>query len=70
MKREPRWMTPGGEAVSCIEKIRVLNENLGELREMAQEALDSTAATWEEITDRLGRDEQMRLYHDAIGYEG
>ena len=36
----------------------------------AQEALDSTAATWEEITNRLGRDEQMRLYHDAIGYEG
>ncbi len=36
----------------------------------AQEALDATAATWEEITDRLGRDEQMRLYHDAIGYDG
>ena len=36
----------------------------------AQEALDSTAATWEEITDRLDRDEQLRLYHDAIGYEG
>ena len=40
MKREPHWMTPGGEVVSCIEKIRVLNENLGELREMAQEALE------------------------------
>ena len=36
----------------------------------AQEALDSTAATWEEITDRLGRDEQLRLYHEAIGYGG
>ncbi|MEE8270285.1 MAG: extracellular solute-binding protein [Alphaproteobacteria bacterium] len=36
----------------------------------AQEALDFTAATWEEITERLGRDEQLRLYHEAIGYGG
>ena len=36
----PVWRTPEGELVSCVEKIKVLNENLEELREMAQEALD------------------------------
>ena len=29
-----------GRAVSCVEKIKVLNENLQELREMAQDALE------------------------------
>ena len=36
----PVWLTPQGEPVSCVEKIKVLNENLAELRELAQEALE------------------------------
>ncbi|HEX3864700.1 MAG TPA: hypothetical protein VHY35_23700 [Stellaceae bacterium] len=36
----PIWHTPEGEPVSCIEKIKVLNENLGELRTLAQDALE------------------------------
>jgi hypothetical protein len=36
----PIWRTPEGEPVSCTEKIKVLNENLSELREMAQEAFE------------------------------
>ena len=36
----PVWQTPEGEPVSCVEKIKVLNENLAELRELAQEALE------------------------------
>jgi hypothetical protein len=36
----PVWRTPEGEPVSCVEKIKVLNENLAELRELAQEALE------------------------------
>jgi hypothetical protein len=34
------WRTPEGELVSCVEKIKVLNENLAELRDMAQDALE------------------------------
>jgi hypothetical protein len=34
------WRTPEGEPVSCLEKIKVLNENLAELRDMAQDALE------------------------------
>jgi hypothetical protein len=36
----PVWRTPEGEPVSCVDKIKVLNENLGELAEMAQDALE------------------------------
>jgi hypothetical protein len=36
----PVWHTPEGEPVSCVDKIKVLNENLGELAEMAQDALE------------------------------
>ena len=36
----------------------------------AKQALDATAAAWEEVTDRLDRAEQLRLYQDAIGYDG
>ena len=36
----PTWLSPEGEPVSCIEKIKVLNENLEEIQAMAQEALE------------------------------
>ena len=36
----PVWHTPEGEPVSCVEKIKVLNENLLELRDLAQDALE------------------------------
>ncbi len=36
----PVWLTPEGEPVSCIEKIKVLNENLAELKALAQDALE------------------------------
>jgi len=36
----PVWLTPEGEPVSCLDKIKVLNENLAEIQEMSQEALE------------------------------
>jgi len=36
----PVWKTPEGEPVSCVEKIKVLNENLAELQGLAQDALE------------------------------
>ncbi len=36
----PVWLDPDGEPVSCVEKIKVLNENLEEIREMSQDALE------------------------------
>ena len=36
----PVWRTPEGEPVSCVEKIKVLNQNLDEIRQLAQDALE------------------------------
>ena len=36
----PTWRQPDGQPVSCRDKIQVLNENLDEIREMAQDALE------------------------------
>lgn len=36
----PVWRQPDGAPLSCREKIKVLNENLEEIREMAQDALE------------------------------
>ena len=36
----PVWRTPAGEPVSCVEKIKVLNENLAELKALAQDAFE------------------------------
>ncbi len=55
----PTWLTPEGEPVSCVEKIKVLNENLEELRELAQEALEDAVlmgcdeAQFREVLQRL-----------------
>jgi multiple sugar transport system substrate-binding protein len=35
----------------------------------SQQALDDTAAAWEQITDRLGRDKQLAAYQLAIGWK-
>jgi multiple sugar transport system substrate-binding protein len=36
-------------------------------RKTPQEALADTAAAWEEITDRLGREQQLEAYRSATG---
>ena len=36
----PVWLDPEGKPVSCLEKIKVLNENLEEIRGLAQDALE------------------------------
>jgi hypothetical protein len=39
-QKYPTWRQPDGKPVSCVEKIKVLNENLGEIQQMAQDALE------------------------------
>lgn len=36
----PIWRQPDGQALSCRDKIKVMNENLQELRQIAQDALE------------------------------
>ncbi len=47
----PTWMAPDGAPVACVEKIKVLNENILEIREMCQEALEDAVL--------MGCDEQQ-----------
>ncbi len=47
----PTWLQPDGIPVSCREKIKVLNENLEEIRDMAQDALEDAVL--------MGCDEQQ-----------
>src|SRR5215212_2533473 len=56
----PLWRTPEGEPVSCVEKIKVLNENLAELRALAQEALEDAVL--------MGADE--RQVREVLGGSG
>jgi hypothetical protein len=36
----PVWLQPDGKPVSCLEKIKVLNENLDEIRAMIADAVE------------------------------
>jgi hypothetical protein len=55
----PTWLTPEGDPVTCVEKIKVLNENLEELRALAQDALEDAVlmgcdeAQFREVLRRL-----------------
>lgn len=56
----------------AFEYFTTLDQNLsaamsGQLTPKA--ALDKTAKQWDEITDRLGRAQQLKLYQEAIGYK-
>ena len=38
----PVWLDPAGKPVSCLEKIKVLNENLEEIRQLTQDAFEDS----------------------------
>ena len=54
----PNWLTPAGEPVSCLDKIKVLNENLEEIRELAQDALEDAVQRY--VTSRLDHANRYR----------
>ena len=37
---EPVWRTPEGEVIACVEKLKVLRDNLEEIRQICQDALE------------------------------
>jgi hypothetical protein len=37
---EPKWLSPSGEVIACVEKLKVLHENLEEIRQTCQDALE------------------------------
>lgn len=54
----PVWLAPDGSAVACVEKIKVLNENLIEFRQLAQDLIDDAVLMGcceKQINDTLQR---------------
>ncbi len=45
------WRSPSGEVIACVEKNKVLQENLVEIRQICQDALDDAVL--------MGCDEQQ-----------
>ena len=37
---DPRWRSPDGAVIACTEKLKVLRQNLEEIRQVSQDALD------------------------------
>ena len=37
---DPHWVDDQGNAISCVEKLRVLRENLAEIRQVCQDAFE------------------------------
>lgn len=57
--KPPIWRQPDGAPVSCVDKLKVLNENLGEIEDICQEALEDGVL--------MGCDEaQLRTYLHAL----
>ena len=40
LKPERRWTSPGGETIACVEKLKLLRENIDEIRSLCQDAID------------------------------
>lgn len=66
-------MLPYMRITGTQEYYDILDSNLSAAMSGAktpQQALDDTAAAWEQVTDRLGRDKQLKAYQEAIGWKG
>lgn len=37
---QPKWRLPSGEVIGCNEKLKVLRENLEEIQQVCQDALE------------------------------
>ena len=78
-RRFPIWRQPDGAPVTCREKIEVLNENLEEIRALAQDALEDAILmgcaesqvreTLHGIVDAL-ENPYAGTRHDAVGGGG
>ncbi len=38
--KTPIWKTPKGEIISCVEKIKVMQQNIDEIQSLVQDAFD------------------------------
>ena len=58
------WRRADGSVISCVEKIKVLNENLAELRQIAQDAFEDALLL--ECPDEVIRGELHKLVDSLV----
>ena len=58
------WRRADGTPLACVEKIKVLNENLAELRQLAQDAFDDALLL--ECPEDVIRSEFHRLVDSLV----
>ncbi|OQA34506.1 MAG: hypothetical protein BWY57_00433 [Betaproteobacteria bacterium ADurb.Bin341] len=56
----PLWLDDEGAPMSCLEKIKVLNENYAELRQIAQDALEDG------VLMGCGEEQMRRAFHQLV----
>ncbi len=57
---EPVWRQVDGAPVSCLEKIKVLNQNYAELKQVAQDALEDA------LLMGCNEDQMRRVLHELV----
>jgi len=55
------WRTPEGKQVACLEKIKVLNQNIAEIKQLSQDALEDA------VLMGCAEDQFRHVLHDMIG---
>jgi len=60
----PIWRRDDGTPIACVEKIKVLNENLAELRQIAQDAFEDALLL--ECPEQVIRNEFHRLVDSLV----
>ena len=59
------WRTPKGEIVACVEKNKVMSENLEEIRQICQDALDDAVLMG--CDERQVRQAMVGLIGELVG---
>lgn len=67
-KRWAVWLRDDGSVVSCTEKVKVMNENLDEIKQMAQDMLEDGLLM--EVAESQMREVLHRLVDELINPYG
>ncbi len=54
------WRTPEGKPVSCYEKLKVLNQNITEIKQLSQDALEDA------VLMGCAEDQLRQVLHDMV----
>ncbi len=68
MSSWPKWLKDDGSVVSCTEKVKVMQENLDEIRQMTQDAFEDGILM--EVTESQMREALHRMIDELVNPYG